>query len=124
MAFAQPIHILLPEFQAFLVLISRIGGLLAAVPVLSGRAVPLKVKVALILSLGLLLAPMLHLPSTPYDPLALAAGLVSEMTIGLAIGLAVRKPRAPAQRRAFFLSVAPYTVTLPSPMCGVALTQP
>lgn len=90
MAFVQPIHILLPEFQAFLVLISRIGGLLAAVPVLSGRAVPLKVKVALILSLGLLLAPMLNLPSIPYDPLALAAGLVSEMTIGLAIGLAVR----------------------------------
>lgn len=90
MAFTQPIQILLPEFQAFLVLISRIGGLLAAIPVLSGRAVPMKVKVALILSLGLLLAPMLHLPSLPYDPLALAAGLVSEMTIGLAIGLAVR----------------------------------
>lgn len=90
MAFTQPIQILLPEFQAFLVLISRIGGLLAAIPVLSGRAVPLKVKVALILSLGLLLAPMLHLQSLPYDPLALAAGLMSEMTIGLAIGLAVR----------------------------------
>lgn len=90
MAFTQPIHILLPEFQAFLVLISRIGGLLAAFPVLSGRAVPLKVKVALILTLGLLLAPMVHLPVVPYDPLALAAGLVSEMTIGLAIGLAVR----------------------------------
>lgn len=69
MAFTQPIQILLPEFQAFLVLISRIGGLLAAIPVLSGQAVPLKVKVALILSLGLLLAPMVHLPSAPYDPL-------------------------------------------------------
>lgn len=90
MAFTQPIHILLPEFQAFLVLVSRIGGLLAAIPVLSGRAVPMKVKVGLILSLGLLLAPMLHLPSVPYDPLILAAGMVSEMTIGLAIGLAVR----------------------------------
>ncbi len=90
MAFTQPIHILLPEFQAFLVLISRIGGLLAAIPVLSGQAVPVKVKVALILTLGVLLAPMVSLPVVPYDPLALAAGLVSEMTIGLAIGLAVR----------------------------------
>ena len=90
MAFTQPIHILLPEFQAFLVLISRIGGLLAAIPVLSGRAVPLKVKVALVLSLGLVLAPMVQLPSMPYDPVSLAAGLVNEMTIGLAIGLAVR----------------------------------
>ncbi len=90
MTFTQPIHILLPEFQAFLVLISRIGGLLAAIPVLSGQAVPVKVKIALILSLGLLLAPMVHLPSVPYEPVALAAGLVSEMTIGMAIGLAVR----------------------------------
>jgi len=90
MALTQPIHILLPEFQAFLVLISRIGGLLAAIPVLSGGAVPLKVKVALVLSLGLLLAPMVQLPSLPYDPVSLAAGLVNEMTIGVAIGLAVR----------------------------------
>jgi len=57
MALTQTIQILLPEFQGFLVLISRIGGLLAALPVLSGRAVPLKVKVALVLALGVLLAP-------------------------------------------------------------------
>jgi flagellar biosynthetic protein FliR len=90
MALTQTFQILLPEFQAFLVLVSRIGGLVAALPVLSGRAVPLKVKVALILSLGVLLAPLVRLPVAPYDPVALAAGLVSEMTIGLAIGLTVR----------------------------------
>jgi flagellar biosynthesis protein FliR len=90
MALTQTIQASLPEFQAFLVLISRIGGLVAALPVLSGRAVPLKVKVALILSLGVLLAPLLRLPIVPYDPVALAAGLVSEMTIGLSIGLTVR----------------------------------
>lgn len=90
MALTQTIQVLLPEFQAFLVLISRIGGLLAAVPVLSGRAVPLKVKGALVLALGVVLAPMVRLPVVPYDPFVLAAGLVSEMVIGLAIGLAVR----------------------------------
>jgi len=90
MALTQTIQILLPEFQGFLVLISRIGGLLAAFPVLSGRAVPLKVKVVLVLALGVLLAPLVRLPVVPYDPVALAAGLVSEMAIGLAIGLAVR----------------------------------
>lgn len=90
MALTQTIQILLPEFQGFLVLISRIGGLLAALPVLSGRAVPLKVKVVLVLALGVLLAPLVRLPVVPYDPVALAAGLVSEMAIGLAIGLAVR----------------------------------
>lgn len=90
MALTQTIHILLPEFQAFLVLISRIGGLLAALPVLSGRTVPMKVKVALVLVLGAALAPVIHLPPTSYDPMILAAGLLSEMAIGLTIGLAVR----------------------------------
>jgi flagellar biosynthesis protein FliR len=90
MALTQTIQILLPEFQGFLVLISRIGGLLAALPVLSGRTVPAKVKLALVLALGVLLAPIIRLPAVPYDPVVLAAGLVSEMVIGLAIGLAVR----------------------------------
>ena len=90
MALTQTIQILLPEFQGFLVLISRIGGLLAALPVLSGRAVPMKVKVVLILALGVLLTPLVKIPAVPDDPLALSAGLVSEMAIGLTIGLAVR----------------------------------
>lgn len=90
MAYTQTIQVLLPEFQAFLVLISRIGGLIAALPVLSGRSVPMKVKGALVLALGVLLAPLIHLPTVPYDPLVLTAGLLSEMVIGLAIGLAVR----------------------------------
>lgn len=90
MVSTQAIHILLPEFQTFLALISRIGGLLAAVPVLSGRSIPLKVKVALVLVLAAALAPVIRLPPVPYDPFALAAGLVAEMAIGLTIGLAVR----------------------------------
>ena len=90
MALTHTLQIVLPEFQGFLVLISRIGGLLAALPVLSGRAVPLKVKVALVLALGVLLAPLVPLPVVPYDPVVLAAGLVNEMAIGLTIGLAVR----------------------------------
>lgn len=90
MGLTQTIHILLPEFQAFLVLISRIGGLLAAWPVFSGRTVPMKVKLALILILGVVLAPVIPLPALSPDPLALTAGLVSEMLIGMTIGLAVR----------------------------------
>lgn len=90
MALTQTIHILLPEFQAFLVLIARIGGLLAALPVLSGRTVPAKVKIALVLVLGAALAPVIQVAPKSYDPLLLTAGLVSEMAIGLTIGLAVR----------------------------------
>lgn len=90
MGMTHTIQILLPELQTFLVLISRIGGLLAALPVISGRTVPMKVKVALVLVLGAALAPAIHLPKISYDPLLLAAGLISEMAIGLTIGLAVR----------------------------------
>ena len=90
MTLTQSINILLPQFQAFLVLISRIGGLLAALPVLSGRVVPMNVKVVLVLALGAVLAPSIQLPAMSYEPGVLAAGLLSEMVIGLAIGLAVR----------------------------------
>lgn len=90
MGLTQTIHILLPEFQAFLVLVSRIGGLLAALPVFSGRTVPMKVKVALILVLGVVLAPVIQVPTLSPDPMVLTAGLISELLIGLTIGLAVR----------------------------------
>ncbi|MCP9451588.1 MAG: flagellar biosynthetic protein FliR [Nitrospira sp.] len=90
MALAQTIQILLPEWQSFLALIVRVGGLVAALPILSGHAVPMKVKVLLVLALGAVLAPLIRLPAVPFDPLALAAGLAGELAIGLTIGLAVR----------------------------------
>jgi flagellar biosynthetic protein FliR len=90
MALTQTIHLLLPQFEAFLVLISRIAGLVAALPVLSGRNVPAKVKVALVLVLGAALAPSVQLPAASFDPALLAAGLLGELAIGLTIGLAVR----------------------------------
>jgi flagellar biosynthetic protein FliR len=90
MGLTQTIHILLPQFQAFLVLVSRIGGLLAALPVFSGRTIPVKVKLGLVLTLSLMLAPSIPMPTVSLDPMILAGGMLSEMTIGVTIGLAVR----------------------------------
>ncbi len=90
MGLTQTIHILLPQFQAFLVLISRIGGLLAALPVFSGRTIPVKVKLGLVLTLSLMLAPSIPMPSVSLDPMIVVGGMLSEMTIGVTIGLAVR----------------------------------
>ncbi|MEQ1627762.1 MAG: flagellar biosynthetic protein FliR [Nitrospira sp.] len=90
MGLTQNIHILLPQFEAFLVLVSRIGGLLAALPVFSGRTIPIKVKLGLVLALSLMLAPSIPMPSVSLDPVILAGGMLSEMTIGVTIGLAVR----------------------------------
>lgn len=90
MGLTQTIHILLPQFQAFLVLVSRIGGLLAALPVFSGRTIPIKVKLGLVLTLSLMLAPSIPMPTVSLDPMILVGGMLSEMTIGVTIGLAVR----------------------------------
>lgn len=90
MGLTQTIQILLPQFQAFLVLVSRIGGLLAALPVFSGRTIPVKVKLGLVLTLSLMLAPSIPMPTVSLDPMILVGGMLSEMTIGVTIGLAVR----------------------------------
>ncbi|MEQ1655221.1 MAG: flagellar biosynthetic protein FliR [Nitrospira sp.] len=90
MGLTQTIHILLPQFQAFLVLISRIGGLLAALPVFSGRTIPVKVKLGLVLTLSMMLAPSIPMPTVSLDPMLLVGGMLSEMAIGVTIGLAVR----------------------------------
>ncbi len=90
MGLTQTVHILLPQFQAFLVLISRIGGLLAALPVFSGRTIPVKVKLGLVLTLSLMLAPSIPMPTVSMDPMLLVGGMLSEMAIGVTIGLAVR----------------------------------
>lgn len=90
MNFTQPLHIVLPEFQSFLVVASRVGGVVVAMPMLSGQTVPPRVKVALVLMLALALAPAIYLPPIPPDALAMTAGLASELLIGFVIGMAVR----------------------------------
>lgn len=86
----QPLHILLPEFQSFLVVASRAGGVVAALPMLSGSTVPPRIKVGLVLMLALALGPAIHLPPIPPDAFALTAGLASELLIGFVLGMAVR----------------------------------
>ena len=90
MSTAPSLHLLLPEFQSFLVLVSRIGGLVAAFPTLGGRMVPAQIKIALVVMLGLALTPLIRLPPLSQDTIEMTAGLASELLIGLVIGLTVR----------------------------------
>ena len=90
MNIAPSLHLVLPEFQSFLVLISRIGGIVAAFPMLGGRTVPHQIKIALVLMLGVALSPLIRLPPLSQDAFEMTAGLASELLIGLVIGLAVR----------------------------------
>jgi len=90
MSTAPSLHLLFPEFQSFLVLISRVGGIIAAFPMLGGRTIPAQIKIALVVILGIALSPLIHLPPMSQDALQMTAGLASELLIGLVIGLAVR----------------------------------
>ncbi|MDH4186142.1 MAG: flagellar biosynthetic protein FliR [Nitrospira sp.] len=90
MNFTQPLHIILPEFHSFLIVASRTGGIVAALPMLGGRTVPPRIKLALVLMLSLVLAPSVRMPAMIDDPTVMTAGLASELLIGFVIGMAVR----------------------------------
>jgi flagellar biosynthetic protein FliR len=57
---------------------------------LGGRTIPAKIKIALVLMLGVALSPLIRLPPMSQDAIEMTAGLASELLIGLVIGLAVR----------------------------------
>jgi flagellar biosynthetic protein FliR len=87
---AQTLHIALPQFQAFSILLVRIAGIVSVFPILNTRTIPAPVKAGLVTMLGLVLAPLIQLPALPPSPAIVIAGVGSEFLIGLTIGLAVR----------------------------------
>ncbi|MCE3223604.1 MAG: fliR [Nitrospira sp.] len=87
---AQTLHLALPQFHTFSILLVRIAGLISVFPILNTRTIPTPVKAGLVTMLGLVLAPMIQLPNLPSDPVTVVAGITSEFLIGLTIGLAVR----------------------------------
>ena len=82
---AQTLHLALPQFHTFSILLVRIAGLISVFPILNTRTIPTPVKAGLVTMLGLVLAPMIQLPSLPSDPVVVVAGIASEFLIGLTI---------------------------------------
>ncbi len=87
---AQTLHLALPQFQTFSILLVRIAGIISVFPILNTHTIPTPVKAGLVTMLGLVLAPLIQLPALPSDPVAVVAGIGNEFLIGLTIGLAVR----------------------------------
>jgi flagellar biosynthesis protein FliR len=87
---SQTLQIALPQFQVFMVILVRVGGILAAWPILGSAVIPLQIKIGLVFTLSMILFPVIHLPALPTNPLALSAGMAGEFLVGLVIGLAVR----------------------------------
>ncbi len=87
---SQSIQVAIPHFQSALIVMFRVAGMLAALPVLGSRVMPLQIKVGLVIMLGLVLTPFLPPMAIPQNILLLGAGIANEVMIGLIIGLAVR----------------------------------
>lgn len=86
----QAIHLGIPQFQTFLLVLFRVGAILAALPLMGARTVPHLVKLGVAVALSLIVTPFVTPLRMPDDPGTIGLGLLAESCIGLVIGLAVR----------------------------------
>ena len=79
-------------FLAYLLVTSRVIGLLAAMPLVGERNVPWQTKVGMSMLIGMLLLPLSHTPGDlPGDSfLALGLGITRELLVGVFIGFIAR----------------------------------
>jgi flagellar biosynthetic protein FliR len=77
------------QVYRFLFVLVRVASLLFVIPFLDSRSVPILVKVGLAMAVAWLLLPQVHsrLPALNTSPIAFALGIISEIAIGLLIGL-------------------------------------
>jgi flagellar biosynthetic protein FliR len=79
------------RLPVFALVAGRLGGLIMFLPVLSGRALPVRVRAILVIGLAALVAPFVSLPADAPDNLAsLALAIGSEFLLGVLIGLVLR----------------------------------
>lgn len=81
------------QFQTFLVVTSRVAGFIGAVPVISSAQTPGRVKTAMTVAISLALFPVMA-DAVPQDvsfaPLPFLLLLISELLLGLLLGLVAR----------------------------------
>lgn len=77
------------DFAGFTLVLARIAGLFAAIPLFGGRRVPQTVKVAAILAMTLVLFPILrdNIPRIPTDVISLVILVIRETLVGLTLSL-------------------------------------
>lgn len=82
----------LTQFQTFLICTSRVGGFIGAMPVFSGPQTPARLKAALVFAISLILFPITRelIPVEAFSMLSFLLFLISELLIGMLIGLVGR----------------------------------
>ncbi len=80
------------QFQLFLVILARVAGFIGAIPVFSSSQSPAQIRVGLTFSLALLFFPVMSpgLPQISFAPAPFLLFTVSELLLGILLGLAVR----------------------------------
>jgi len=80
------------QIQLFFLILLRVAAMLASMPVIGGRGVPMSIKAALALAVSLALFPILSLSPIPVIDhwLTLAIGVGAEVLLGISIGLLIQ----------------------------------
>jgi len=81
------------EVIIFALVLSRVAGIFSAIPVFSGRALPARIKIIVVLMITLCCYPALHIipPATiEYDAISLGLLIFREILIGLTLGFITR----------------------------------
>ena len=77
-----------PEFALFALVLGRVAGILASIPLFGGKGVPARVKAGLTFVMALMLYPVLRLNvAVPDDSVSLVILVVCETLIGASLGL-------------------------------------
>jgi flagellar biosynthetic protein FliR len=89
----MPLELIAPylKLPVFLLVASRLGGLVMFQPILGGYAVPTHIRLLLVIGLAALVTPFVALTSAaPTQPATIALAMGGEMLLGVLMGLAVR----------------------------------
>lgn len=88
----DPLHWTLPLFQAYFLILMRVGPILFMMPVFQARNIPQPVKAGLTLLVSLVLLPITGIDPAffPSEPLGFGFLLLSELMIGFLLGFSVR----------------------------------
>ena len=80
------------QFQTFLVVTSRVAGFIGAIPIITSAQTPGRIKTALVFAISLTLFPVMKdaVPIVNFSPVPFLLLLVSELLLGLLLGLVAR----------------------------------
>jgi flagellar biosynthesis protein FliR len=82
----------LTQFQAFVIVLTRVAAVLFMMPLLGTRYVPTLVKIGLALVISLILLPLVkvEVSTALFEPVGFAWYLIAELMLGLILGLTMK----------------------------------